>query len=197
MRKFEDFVTILKVVSVNSNKQMERSMKIVRKHSFLSVLALTLAFAGGFSIRAQNNFEILNQAETAKVVPASFYFAGQSAPTQMRNAAAARIGKDRFIVAGMVDTSGYSSEIAAKYEGFFITDSPISIGGETLGAGAYGFGFSSDGKVNILDLASKPVLSAVTQNDSEMKRPRPLQMISEAKGIRFYKGKNYVLISPK
>ena len=176
---------------------MERAMKVVRKHWFFSVLALILTFAGGFSVKAQNNFEVLNEAEKAKVVPASFYFAGQSAQTQIRNAAAARIGKDRFIVAGMVDTSGYSSEIAAKYEGFFITDSPISVGGETLGAGAYGFGFSSDGKVNILDLASKPVLSAVTQNDSEMKRPRPLQMISEAKGIRFYKGKNYVLISPK
>ena len=172
-------------------------MKIVRKHSFLLVLALTLTFAGGFSIKAQNSFEVLNEAEKAKVVPASFYFAGQSAPTQIRNAAAARIGKDRFVVAGMVDTSGYSSEIAAKYEGFLITDSPVSIGGKTLGAGAYGFGFSSDGKVNILDLGSNPVLSAVTQNDSEMKRPRPLQMVSEPRGIRLYKGKNYVLISPE
>jgi hypothetical protein len=172
-------------------------MKIVRKHSYFFVLALTLAFAGGFSTKAQTNFEVLNDAQKAKVVPASFYFAGQSAPTQIRNAAAARIGKDRFIVAGMVDTSGYSSEIAAKYEGFFITDSPISIGGKPLGAGAYGFGFSSDGKVNILDLGSNPVLSAATQNDGEMKRPRPLQMVSEAGGIRFYKGKNYVLISPK
>jgi len=172
-------------------------MKVVKRHSLVSVLVLTLTLAGGFSIIAQNTFEVLNDAEKARVVPTNFYFAGQSAPTQIRNAAAARIGKDRFIIAGMVDTSGYSSEIAAKYEGFFITDSPISIGGETLGAGAYGFGFSSDGKVNILDLGSKPVLSAVTQNDSDMKRPRPLQMISEARGIRFYKGKNYVLISPK
>jgi len=172
-------------------------MKVVKRHSLVSVLVLTLTLAGGFSIIAQNTFEVLNDAEKARVVPTNFYFAGQSAPTQIRNAAAARIGKDRFIIAGMVDTSGYSSEIAAKYEGFFITDSPISIGGETLGAGAYGFGFSSDGKVNILDLGSKPVPSAVTQNDSDMKRPRPLQMISEARGIRFYKGKNYVLISPK
>ena len=172
-------------------------MKVVKKYTFFSVLALALTFGGGFSIKAQNTFEVLNEADTAKIVPASFYFAGQSAQTQIRNAAAARIGKDRFIVAGMVDTSGYSSEIAAKYEGFFITDSTISIGGKTLGAGAYGFGFSSNGKVNILDLGSKPILSAVTQNDSEMKRPRPLQLISEARGIRFYKGKNYVLISPK
>jgi len=174
-------------------------MKIIREHAIFSVSALILIFAGGLSVNAQNKsaFDVLNEAETAKVVPTSFYFAGQSAPTQIRNAAAARIGKDRLVISGMVDTSGYSTEISGKYEGFFITDSPIRIGGKTLGSGAYGFGFSKDGKVNIFDLGSKPILSAVTQTDTEMKRPRPLQMISEAKGIRFYKGKSYVLISPK
>jgi len=34
-----------------------------------------------------------------------------------------------------------------------------------------------------------------TRTDAEMKRPRPLQMTSEAKGIRLYKGKSYVVIS--
>jgi hypothetical protein len=131
------------------------------------------------------------------VAPTSFYFAGQSAPTQMRNSAAARIGKDRLIIAGLVDTSGYSTEISGKYEGFFITDSLIKIGNRNLGTGAYGFGFSKDGKVNIFDLSGKQILSASVQTDSEIKRPRPLQMISDARGIRFYKGKNFILISPK
>ena len=76
--------------------------------------------------------EILNQTEAAKIVPTSFYFAGQSAPTQMRNSAVVRLGKDRHVIAGMVDTSGYSTEISGKYEGFLITDSPINIGGKTL-----------------------------------------------------------------
>ena len=171
-------------------------MKIIREYAIFSVSALFLIFAS-LSIGAQTKPEVLNDTETAKVVPTSFYFAGQSAPTQMRNAAAARIGSNRFVISGMVDTSGYSTEISGKYEGFFITDSPIRIGGKILGSGAYGFGFSKDGKVNIFDLSAKQILSAVTRTDTEMKRPRPLQMTSETRGIRFYKGKNYVLISPR
>jgi hypothetical protein len=173
-------------------------MKITKNQAIFAVMALALTIAN-YSVNAQSksNFDVLNDSDTAKVVPTSFYFAGQSAPTQMRNSAAARIGKDRLIIAGLVDTSGYSTEISGKYEGFFITDSLIKIGNRNLGTGAYGFGFSKDGKVNIFDLSGKQILSASVQTDSEIKRPRPLQMISDARGIRFYKGKNFILISPK
>ena len=144
-----------------------------------------------------NNYEVLEESALNRIVPTSFYFAGQSAETQMRNAAAARVGKDRYIIAGLVDTSGYSTEIAGKYEGFLITDSPVAIANKILGTGAYGFGFSANGRVNIFDLSSKQILSVATANDTEMKRPRPLLMVSTAKGIRLYKGKNYVLISAR
>ena len=88
-----------------------------------------------------------------RVVPPGFYFQGLSAPTQMRNSAAARFGTNRYVIVGMVDTSGYSADVRAKYEGFLITDSAIRINGSDLATGAYGFGFSNDGKFNILDLA--------------------------------------------
>jgi hypothetical protein len=174
-------------------------MKSMRRNLFFVVLSSILAFAFAVSANAQNtkDYEILTSAALTKVVPKSFYFAGQSAETQVRNAAAARIGKDRFIIAGMVDTSGYSTEISGKYEGFFITDSPVKIGDKTLDTGAYGFGFATNGQIKIFDLSSKEILSVATQTDADMKRPRPLQMTSEAKGVRLYKGKNYVLVAPK
>ena len=141
--------------------------------------------------------EVLNEKDAAVIVPSSFYFAGQSAPTQMRNSAVARLGKDRRVIAGLVDTSGYSTEISGKYEGFLITDSPILIGDKTLETGAYGFGFSADGKLRIFDLSSREIFSIDTMNDKEMKRPRPLMMTSDANGVRLYKGKNYATITPK
>lgn len=141
--------------------------------------------------------EILNEKASSQIVPTSFYFAGQSAPTQTRNSAVARIGKDRYVIAGMVDTSGYSTEISGKYEGFFITDSPVKIGGKQLATGAYGFGFSADGKLNIFDLSSKEILSVETKTDKDIKRPRPLMMIAADGGVRFYKGKNYALVTAK
>ena len=174
-------------------------MKSIRRNLFFVVLSSMLALAFAISAAAQNakDYEVLTSAALTKVVPKSFYFAGQSADTQTRNAAAAKIGKDRFVVAGMVDTSGYSTEISGKYEGFFITDSPVKVGDKTLDTGAYGFGFATDGQVKFFDLSSREILSVATRADAEMKRPRPLQMTAEANGIRFYKGKNYVLIAPK
>lgn len=159
--------------------------------------ALVLALNTAANAQEKSAPEILNEKAAAKIVPTTFYFAGQSAPTQMRNAAVARIGKDRHIIAGLVDTSGYSTEISGKYEGFFITDSPVSIGGKQLETGAYGFGFSTDNKLHIFDLSSKEIMSVDTVSDKEMKRPRPLMMSVAADGVRFYKGKNYALIAAK
>lgn len=115
----------------------------------------------------------------------------------MRNTAAARFGKDRYVIAGLVDTSGYAADVRAKYEGFLITDSPITVGGSKLGTGAYGFGFTNDGKLNILDLAGNQILSVSTMKDSAMKRPRPLMMTNAAGGVRLYNGKDYALIAVK
>src|SRR5438046_7799534 len=93
-------------------------------------------------VNAQDSVTILTGAELTRVVPTGFYFQGLSAPTQMRNSAAARFGKDRFVVSGLVDTSGYSADVRAKYVGFLIADSAITLNGESLAPGAYGFGFA-------------------------------------------------------
>ena len=113
----------------------------------------------------------------------------------MRNAAVIRFGKDRYVIAGLVDTSGYAADIRAKYQGFLITDSTIKINGTELAPGAYGFGFSDDGKLNVLDLTSKVVLSVSSTKDTALKRARPLMMTKAADGVRFYNGKDYVVIS--
>jgi len=146
---------------------------------------------------AQDSATILTGADLNRVVPPGFYFQGLSAPTQMRNSAASRFGSKRFVIAGLVDTAGYAADVRAKYEGFFITDSPIMINGSDLGTGAYGFGFSDDGKLQILDLAGNQILSVSTTRDNELRRPRPLMMTKTADGVRFYNGKSYVIVTAK
>ena len=160
------------------------------------VATLVLAFSSSIAI-AQDSFVVLTDGQLARVVPTSFYFEGQSAPTQMRNSAAARFGPKRYVIAGMVDTSGYSVEVRAKYEGFFITDSPITVGGKELGAGAYGFGFSDDGKFNLFDVGGNAIMSAEATKDKEIRRPRPLMMMKAADGLRLYAGRDYVRIAAK
>jgi hypothetical protein len=146
---------------------------------------------------AQERTVVLTGAELTRVVPTGFYFQGQSAPTQMRNSAAARFGSTRCVIAGLVDTSGYAADVRAKYEGFLITDSPIMINKTELAVGAYGFGFSNDGKLNILDLAGREILSVSTTNDKSMKRPRPLFMSKSGDEVRLYSGRQYAVIGAK
>jgi len=115
----------------------------------------------------------------------------------MRNATATRFGEDRHVIAGLVDTSGYAADVRAKYEGFLITDLPITINGEALEIGAYGFGFSNDGKFSVMNVAGDQLLSVATTKDNALRRPRPLMMAESDSGIRFYSGKDYVVIAAK
>lgn len=149
------------------------------------------------SVAGQEQTTVLVGPELRRVVPSGFYFQGQSAPTQMRNSAAARFGANRYVLAGLVDTSGYAADIRAKYEGFLITDSRITVGGSELAPGAYGFGFSNDGKFNVLDLAGDQILSVSTTRDNQLRRPRPLMMLKSGNSVRLYSGKDYAEIAAR
>ena len=157
----------------------------------LALLLLTLPTAA----RAQTWPRILEGADLERVVPQGFYFEGQSAATQMRNAAAAQLGPKRFVMAGLVDTSGYSTDVQARYQGFIVTDSPIRIGGSALPTGAYGFGFTPDGWLNVMDVGGRRVLSVRARNDGRLQRPRPLMMTDARNGVRLYSGRSFVVIS--
>src|SRR5690242_10353106 len=170
-------------------------MKRWQKHVFVTatLLALTASIVVGSVV--QDKPVVVTGADLTRLVPNSFYFKGQSAPTQLRNTSAAKLGAERFVIVGLVDTSGYSADVRAKYEGFFITDSPIKVNGEALPTGAYGFGFSNDGKLNVLDLAGNKILTVSATNDKELRRPRPLMMTATEQGIRFYTRRDYVVIT--
>ena len=172
---------------------MKRPEKILINALALFIVAAVIAIPA----LAQDAGSILAGAELTRVVPTSFYYQGQSAPTQMRNSAAARFGTNRFVIAGMVDTAGYSAEIRARYQGFFVTDSAITVGGESLPTGAYGFGFSNDGKFNVFDIGGNQVLSVSSTNDKALKRPRPLIMTMDGNNVRLYAGRDYVVIAVK
>jgi hypothetical protein len=163
---------------------------------FLTALAATvISGATPLVVNAQERAVILSGAELTRVVPPGFYFQGLSALTQIRNSAAARCGSDRHVIAGLVDTSGYAADVRSKYEGFLITDSTVLISGTKLPTGAYGFGFSNDGKLTVMDISGKEVLSVATTRDKSLKRPRPLVMAEDSKGARLYSGREYVVIS--
>lgn len=157
-------------------------------------LALGLLAIEAFAQRAP---AIVPSTELARVVPSSFYFEGQTGPTQMRNAAAVRFGQRQHVIAALVDTSGYSADVRAKYEGFLITDLGININDQRLDVGAYGFGFTDDGRFNLFDISGRQLLSVAAAEDAGLRRPRPLMMVSTGDGVRLYSGRRYVTIKAR
>src|SRR5215471_20527613 len=104
------------------------------------VLIAAFVCSIALSVMAQSAPKVVDEASLKKVVPEAYFFRGLSATTQLRNSAAIHYPDDFYVLAGLVDTSGYSSDVKAKYNGFFITEKTLKFGSSTLQPGQYGMG---------------------------------------------------------
>jgi hypothetical protein len=148
------------------------------------------------ALRAQTGDKILKPADTQKLLPASVFYDGQAAPTQLRNSSGVKFADGHYVLATLVDTSGYSTGVASKYQAYFIVEEPVKIGGQTLAAGVYGAGFIAGNKFVVTDIGGHDALTVTSTNDAAIKRPMPLQVIADAAGgYRLYAGRNYVTFS--
>jgi hypothetical protein len=129
---------------------------------------------------------------TSKLFPDQVFFRGQVAPVQMRNTGGVRFSDDFYMLAGMVDNSGYSSDIRQKYQAYLITEVALEIGGQKLAPGAYGMGFITGDKFIVMDLGAHDLFQTSSTKDSEMKRPVPLQVLGKDGKYRLYAGRNFV-----
>lgn len=147
-------------------------------------------------VLGQSGDTVLKPVDMQKLLPASVYYKGQSATTQLRNSGGVKFADGYFVLATLVDTSGYSTDIQAKYSAYFIAEVPIKVGGEKLPAGVYGVGFVADNKFVVTDVGAHDVLTVTSNDDAGLKRPTPLQVMTDpADGFRLYAGRRYVVFS--
>ena len=135
---------------------------------------------------------VLASDDLKKVVPAAYFFRGQSAPVQLRNSAGFAVEGGKVVLAGLVDTSGYAADVQAKYQGFLITEVKLNIGGSDLAPGQYGFGFSKDGKFLVMDVGANDLLTVTGQTDEKLQHPVPLRLVEEGGTYRLYAGRKWV-----
>jgi hypothetical protein len=115
----------------------------------------------------------------------------------MRNTGGIHFADDFYVLAGLVDNSGYSTNIREKYQAYLITEVTLQFSGQTLKPGAYGIGFIEGGKFVALDLGANDLFQVASQKDTEMKRPVPLQITAAAENgkYRLYAGRDFVEFS--
>jgi len=150
--------------------QAPRSLRSVSSFVFAVLVALPLAAS------AQIPGTILHAPEAGKLLPDAVYYAGKTANTQLRNSAGIHYSDNRYVLAVLVDTSGYSTSIQEKYQGYLLTEVPLSIGDHSLLPGAYGIGFVGDHFV-VTDIGGHDLLTSMATHDDQMQRPLPLQIL--------------------
>jgi hypothetical protein len=162
------------------------------KSTRLAILgALTLVVLASAAAQ-QASKHILSSDEVNKAVPAEYFFRGQKAPVQVRNAVGFQLADGKMMLAALVDASGYSTAIQQKYQGLLITEAKLNIGGSELAPGQYGFGFTADSKVSLMDVANNDVLSAASQTDAALQHAVPLKLVEDGPGYKLYAGKKWV-----
>jgi hypothetical protein len=152
-------------------------MKVLR--SIRPSLLIAALIALPLAASAQAPGTILHAPEAQKLLPDAVYYAGKSANTQLRNSAGIHYSDGQYTLAVLVDTSGYSTAVQEKYQGYLLTEVPLGIGDHTLPPGAYGIGFVGD-HFGVMDIGNHDLLQAPATRDDQMKRPLPLQILDGA-----------------
>lgn len=173
-------------------------MKINHKINYMRTTRLSIllvfAFVAVALAQQQATKHVLSREEVDRVTPTEYFYRGQKAPVQLRNAVGFQLADSKMTLAALVDASGYSTSIQQKYQGLLITENKLNVAGSELGPGQYGFGFTADGNFVVMDVGNNDVLSAAFQTDQEMKHPVPLKMIEDGDGYKLYAGRKWVSI---
>jgi hypothetical protein len=138
--------------------------------------------------RAQGGFEQVTGSAFDRAVPTDFYLVGEHIPVEKRNAVLLKTDKGARVVMALVDTTGYTSQIQQKYIGMLISEAKISVCGNSIGVGSYGFGLNkpappsnADAKFMLYNQAGEKVGECAVKKDDSVKQPKPLG-VTTAKG---------------
>lgn len=153
----------------------------------LTVCVLLVAQAAAHAATAK----ILDRTAASKIMPATVFFRGQTAPTQGRNSGGVRFANGRYMLAALVDTSGYATEVKQKYQGYLLTEVPLDFGGHHLGPGAYGFGFLGKNRFVVLNIGGEQVMES-SWHAFVGEHPVPLEVVPAKGGYQLCSGRECV-----
>jgi hypothetical protein len=151
---------------------------------------------------AQKQFELVTGKAFDSALPKDFYVEGNAIPTAKRNATMVRLPSGARALFSLIDTTGYASDVAAKYIGMIITEGELSICGQNVAVGSYGFGWErpargeeGPGTFKLYNQAGAKLVECTAPRDAELKQPRPLQVIVHQDGTaRLYYGRLGVVL---
>jgi len=166
-----------------------------------SLFLLAMLAAGARVSRAQGTFEYITGKVFDNALPKDFYLEGNAIPTQKRNAGLLKTPAGARLVVALLDTTGYSSQVQEKYLGMLISEGSVSVCGNTVGVGSYGFGIvksgaSGDAQFVLYNQAGKKVMDCAVKADAALEHPSPLQVKMATGKVMLYLGRYLVELKP-
>jgi hypothetical protein len=155
-----------------------------RSRSQLTGLTIVLGLlASAAMLLGQAGFQVVTGKSFEGAVPKDFYLEGNAIPVEKRNTVLLKAPSGARVLVGLIDTSGYSSQIQQKYMGMLIAEAPLGVCSVDLTVGSYGFGLQkpasqgqSNGEFLVYDQAGKQLGSCPAEADQGLRQPRPLQV---------------------
>lgn len=167
----------------------------------VKIASLMLIFMAAIPASAQGVFRVEKGGAFNKIIPRDFVLEENSIPTEKRNSTLVLTPSGARLVAGLLDTSGYSSQVQEKYLGMLIAEGTVEVGGHQVAIGSYGFGLAKPkgaaggypSRFFLYDQAGKRVVECAARWDEKLKSPRPLQVVpSGGRTARLYLGRTWV-----
>lgn len=169
--------------------------------SLVAIASLMLMFTGAIPASAQGVFKVEKGEAFNKIIPRNFVLEENSIPTEKRNSTLVLTPSGARLIAGLLDTSGYSSQVQEKYLGMLIAEGSVEVCGHQVAIGSYGFGLaktknaagSHPSRFVLYNQAGKRVAECAVRWDEKLKNPSPLQVVaSGGQTARLYLGRTWV-----
>jgi len=167
---------------------------VVAASLLLSIMAVNPASAQGV-------FKVEKGEAFNKVVPKDFVLEGSAIPIERRNSSLVIAPSGARMIVGVLDTTGYSSQVQEKYLGMLIAEGSVDVCGNQVAIGSYGFGLAKQrgaaeghaAKFILYNQAGEKVAECAARWDARIRSPRPLEVVTKS-GVtaRLYLGRNWV-----
>lgn len=143
------------------------------------------------------NEAILSPSALSRMMPQTIFYDGEQFPVESRNSEGISFADGKYLLTALLDDSGHASDVNYEQLACLVTEVPIQINGHRLPPGVYGVKLDSHSRFVMTDIGARRVFIADSGHDMDLRRPRPLQILSEKpKGqYRFYIERNFVSIT--
>jgi hypothetical protein len=170
----------------------------------LRILFLAVVLPAAPISLAQGHFQVLSGIRLRRAIPRDFYLEGTALPVEKRNAVLIEAPSGARLLFALVVTSGWASQLPHKYSGMVISEGSLSVCGNPLPVGSYGFGLHrpavpARGKAEFVlyNQAGQSMWQCSASEDVHLKQPQPLRvMVADPHSVRLYLGRNWVELRP-